>query len=142
MPNKPFSAPNSREALFATIAAITLAEKMLRTLQPELPLADQVIADLTNASNALQWWAAEQDLDQLLETVEWSHPVQALTQPCSEFEDLLEACNQRIGRDDPHPEMKSTKEKLQRAIDLNRTAAARRATMRRGRDRRSSIRET
>lgn len=123
-----------REALFATIAALTLAAKLLQLLQSELPseLVDPVMADLGNAENALRWWGVEQDLDQLLEAAAWSHPVQVLSQPCSDFEELLESCELKLSQGQPHRALSSTREKLQRAVDLNRTAAARRAAMRRG----------
>lgn len=127
--------PNSRstrEALFATTAALALASKTLRLLHEEMPheILVPVVADLESAWNTLRWWQAERDLAQLLTSDRWSHPVQALVQPAADFEDLLHLCEQHLARQgetSTDAALSTTREKLARAVELNRTAAARRA---------------
>lgn len=123
-PSKP------REALFATTTSLALTAKTIHLLQAQMPreVFERVVNDLASAWQTLHGWQVERDLEQLLATPSWSHPVQALTLPCSDYEDLLHLCETRLaargGNSDPV--LTASRNKLKKAIALDRRAAERR----------------
>lgn len=137
MPSRPLPPDpgKPREALFATTTSLALTAKTLHLLQAQMPreVFERVVNDLASAWQTLHWWQVERDLEQLLATPSWSHPVQALTLPCSDYADLLHLCETRLaaqsGNGDPN--LSATRGKLKKAIALDRRAAVRREARKR-----------
>ncbi len=137
MPSRPLPPDpgKPREALFATTTSLALAAKTIHLLQNHMPgeVFERVVNDLSSAWHTLHWWQVERDLEHLLATPRWSHPVQALTLPCSGYDDLLHLCEKRLVAQGANPEsvLAATRDKLKKAIALDRRAAARREARRR-----------
>lgn len=72
---------------------LTAFLRLVRVERPELlPLASA----LANGSEFATATMVEIHLDQLIEVEEWSHPVQVLPRPRSDFRALLAACRRRL----------------------------------------------
>lgn len=100
----------------------------LRLVRVERPELLALANELVRGSELAQATMVEIHLDQLIETEGWSHPVQVLERPRSDFRDLLAACRRRIreahGRE--RSRLSEVRRCLERAVRIADSARVRR----------------
>lgn len=118
------------------MVVLILARRAVSMLPYGVPkdLTDAVTADLEQACSRLRWWQAERDLNRLLAHSNWAHPAQILPQPYASFEDMLHVLELRLVNDPEDDDVDSlihARARLAKIIQINRSAANRRAARRR-----------
>jgi len=116
------------------IADDVLREMVFRyqRLRKERAAAELEEGDVESAQSAAA--RVEEQLNQLLETVGWSHPAQVLEHSRASFTTLLRSCHLRLlsAPGEERKRLQGVLEKLQQAVHIAETAKQRRETMQHG----------
>lgn len=107
---------------------LTAFLRLVRTERPEL-LA--LASELVRGSELAAATMVEIHLDQLIEAEEWSHPVQVLERPRSDFRALLAACRRRLreARGRERSRLADVRRRLERTVRIAESARNRRRRM-------------
>jgi len=100
----------------------------LRLVRMERPELLALASELVRSSELAAATMVEIHLDQLIEAEGWSHPVQVLERPRSDFRALLAACRQRLreARGGEHNRLSEVRQRLERAVRIAESARDRR----------------
>ncbi len=132
-----------RESLEASRASLLHIASLLQTAEDCFAIYNADLAGRTALARSVvdkaQWVVTktllELQLDRLVETDSWEHPIQVLERPRPSLADLLRVCDERIERSEAEGKRARlivVREKIDRALRIADSARRRRTRRRKG----------
>lgn len=132
-----------RESLEASRASLLHISNLLQTAEDCFAIYNADLAGRTALARSVvdkaQWVVAktilELQLDRLVESESWEHPIQVLERPRPSLEDLIRVCDERIERsaaEGARARLVVVREKIERALRIADSARRRRNRRKKG----------